>query len=671
MQFFKAQLILSADPTEGQDRMGIRRITRRIAGKTEEFNLKLKEDGFFCVKNFDDDEVNIIALVVKEGIFNKQLKSFIRCLGFNFMEMSVDEITFSNFATLLMAASHEGCIANDDEILEKFGLDRLSGRWGSAVDYGENFIEDSSKEALVDMCHKFLATETILPEIERMYQSKNKVKISGHPVHYILQSDDRDIRKELYRGLLSGLFECGRLKNRRYTYVDFRSSSEFSRAAYDALYNSNCGGAVVVRFTPSAAVAEEDGEYDNSDREILQTIGSKALKYKNKVLTIICLPRSCNSIKSMLYEYLGDISCIEMQEDMAQGELAADFLKRLAKEDSIRTDKKLFAQLEEGKKYLSSELRQIYSSWFDQKLKTSVYPQYKLAKSAKKEVLNSTTKSNAYEKLNSMIGLETVKKQLDDIINYHKAQKVFESMGLQKNFTNLHCVFTGNPGTGKSVTARVFSEALRQAGVLSKGTFVQADRSALIAKYVGQTAPLVHKVFQSAKGGVLFIDECYSLFSDDPFSKEALAQICLELEENREDLVCIFAGYGNEVNEMIDANPGLRSRIGYYLNYPDYDVEDLCKISVYIADEKGAKISGEAMDKLKEIYEEAVKQPDFGNARGVRSIIEHAIIQKANRLLKMDIDKVSKEDVITIKPEDIETPQFVNKVEEKFIGFCA
>jgi len=672
MQFFKAEAVLCPDSAmASQDRMSARRMTRKIEIKTEEFNLKLKGKGFFCVQNLDDDIVSICALIVEDGIFDKQLKAFLKYQGFEIQEVLTDEITFATFQGMLLSSSREGYIEDDDDVLESFGLDRLSGRWGVHFDFGESFIEESSKEELNELCTKYLATESVLPEIERIYKGNNTHKVIGHPVHYFLETDDRDIRKQLYRGLLSALYANGRINNRRYTYINFGSSSEFSRLAFDALYNTNIGGAMVIRFTPASASANsEDDEYDSNDRSIIQAIGEKALKYRNKVLTIICLPRSCNAIKAMLYEALGDMCFVELHEDLAASESAVNFLKYLAKDNSIRTDKKLFAEIKEDTNYTSSELREIFESWYDKKLRSTIYPQYKMETSVKKEVQKAVPKGTAYERLQEMVGLTAAKEVIDNALNFYKSQKMYEQMGVKKERVSMHLCFTGNPGTAKTSVARLFAEILKDNGILSRGHLVEVGREGLIAKYVGQTAPLVKKAFKSAMGGVLFIDEAYSLANGDPFAEEALAAICAEMENNRNDLVVIMAGYPDEMEKLLNANPGLRSRIAFHVPFEDYSVKELCDISKLIAKDKGLVIDEAALNKLEDIFKDAVNQPEFGAGRGVRNIIEKSQMKQASRLVKMDVEKVTKEDVITLKAEDIAEIENKNTAKSN-IGFCA
>ena len=220
---------------------------------------------------------------------------------------------------------------------------------------------------------------------------------------------------------------------------------------------------------------------------------------------------------------------------------------------------------------------------------------------------------------------------------------------------SLHLVFTGNPGTGKTMMARMMARIYKSLGMLSKGHLVEVDRSGLVAGYVGQTAIKTGEVIQKALGGVLFIDEAYALNSrsENDFGQEAIDTLLKAMEDHREDLVVIVAGYVDEMEEFIHSNPGLESRFNRYLFFEDYSVEEMlaifemrCKKSCYTL-EDGAR------DALKAYFlTRSLEDPvAFGNARGVRNTFEKVLVQQANRLSAME--KVEKEDLMLLKEEDV------------------
>lgn len=278
-----------------------------------------------------------------------------------------------------------------------------------------------------------------------------------------------------------------------------------------------------------------------------------------------------------------------------------------------------------------------------------------------------------YDELGHMIGLDEAKKLIDQALNYYKAQKLFADKGMKNDHPAMYMIFTGNPGTAKTTVARLFARIMKENNLLSKGNLIEVGRGDLVGKYVGWTAPTIQKKFKEAQGSVLFIDEAYSLVDDrdDSFGDEAISTIVQEMENHRNDVVVIFAGYPDKMESFLQKNPGLRSRIAYHVPFSDYDTESLCEIAKLIAKQKGLKFTKEAFEKLSGLFDTARTENDFGNGRYVRNVIEKAKMAQATRLLTMDFDSVGSEDVTTIRPEDIELPKASAKPKAKQIGFCA
>lgn len=235
----------------------------------------------------------------------------------------------------------------------------------------------------------------------------------------------------------------------------------------------------------------------------------------------------------------------------------------------------------------------------------------------------------------------------------------------------MHMVFTGNPGTAKTTAARLFARIMRDNGLLSKGQLVEVGRGDLVGKYVGWTAQTVQAKFREAKGGVLFIDEAYSLVDghSGSFGDEAINTIVQEMENHREDVVVIFAGYPDEMESFLQKNPGLRSRIAFHVPFADYNAEELCKIAELMGKSKGVCFDADAQEKLHAVFEDARKRSDFGNGRFVRNILEQAKMNQASRLLEYDYADITTEEIKTIKAVDITPPPEVKKEAKRTIGF--
>lgn len=270
------------------------------------------------------------------------------------------------------------------------------------------------------------------------------------------------------------------------------------------------------------------------------------------------------------------------------------------------------------------------------------------------EKSNDTLESVLAE-LNGLVGLDKVKEDVNSLMNFIKISKLREKRGMKSPTISYHLVFTGNPGTGKTTVARMVAKLYYLMGILPEGQLVETDRSGLVAGYLGQTAIKTQKVIQEALGGVLFIDEAYALANDkeDSYGKEAIETILKAMEDHRDELVVIVAGYDNLMHNFIDSNPGLRSRFNKYFNFPDYNGEELLKILKRFCDSNGYKLSEETIpmltQKLNEMFE--TREEHFGNARAIRNLFEHAINNQANRLV-LDND-ITDDELMELSIDDI------------------
>lgn len=259
------------------------------------------------------------------------------------------------------------------------------------------------------------------------------------------------------------------------------------------------------------------------------------------------------------------------------------------------------------------------------------------------------------EKLNHLVGLNSVKKEINNLSNFITISQQREINGMKSHPISYHCVFTGNPGTGKTTVARILADIFKELGVLSKGQLIETDRSGLVAEYVGQTAVKTNKIVDSALDGVLFIDEAYTLAQggNNDYGKEAIATLLKRMEDDRQRLIVILAGYTQEIEDFINANPGLRSRFNRFIHFEDYNAKELNEIYLRLLKDNDYFIEERAKETIFNHFIRITKdnRKDFGNARYVRNLFEKTIETQAARLASEP--KLTKELLWEIKSEDL------------------
>ena len=637
----------------------------------ERYSDKMSGNGCFFLSYTRHTDVYFGLIIRNNFDVDKYVSGFFKKTNYDVKTYAIKEIVFSEFLKLLEDADRSEFIRGKDYVLYDFEIEELGYRGFRRADfyYDETIIKEREKETIYDMAQEYFTKETFIPELDRIFLTTSRKKVYGHPVDYMIESDDLRTRKGITYLLVQALYNAKRIENRRYCEIELKSDTSFSKKVMEALYRTCSSGSIVLSFHDDEIMDEDiaHAEY-NYIPELCRIIN----RHCCDVLTIICLPRECKNLKRKIFENTSNRTFIEIKEELASDEKAINYLRDKAKDNRVRVDKQLLCKVEKGYGYLTPELNSIFDEWYGNKLKTTFFKQYKDFTNVKAEIKDEKPKGKAYEELDSMIGLKSAKEVISQALDSYKAKKLFKDMGMKDESGCNHMIFTGNPGTAKTTAARLFARILKENDVLSKGHIVEVGRGDLVGKFVGWTAPTIKNIFKKAIGGILFIDEAYSLVDDrdGSFGDEAINTIVQEMENHREEVIVIFAGYPDKMEIFLDKNPGLRSRIAHYVHFEDYNADELCQIAKHIAKEKGLVLEDDAVLKMNGIMEEARKQADFGNGRFARNIIEKARTAQQSRLIHiMNSKEITPQDVKTICAEDIKNP-VLSKTKTKYrIGF--
>ena len=528
-----------------------------------------------------------------------------------------------------------------------------------------------SKAQVLKEAEAILADTSFLYELDRIYSSENVKRYYGNPVHYLIRVTNKDSSERMIELLGRALLSNNRLLGSRITKMtEIDDSWRYDTDLENTIERS--GGNIFV--IDLSGTDEDHGNYASSYHIVIDFLCKMFTKYQRNTLFIFVKntehPGFADSLLARITEK-GKV--IELKEGGGDAERIMNYIKTLAKRDNQPVDEDEIKKELSGRKYFKiGEAHEIYDRCFSNALMDKLYKVYKTCTYVKNK--EAKTKAGPYEELQNMVGLKEIKRVVDSIISNARIQKIRSSKGMDMHKTSLHMVFTGNPGSAKTTVARLLAEILAKENIIDNANVVECGRADLVGKYVGWTAKTVVSKFKEAVGGILFIDEAYSLVEDhNSFGDEAINTIVQEMENHREDVIVVFAGYPQKMKEFLDKNEGLRSRIAFHLDFPDYNSDELVEILKIMADQKGFTLDQGVIKKCEDIFEGAVKHKDYGNGRFVRNLLEQAMLAQSKRLSdKYKGRKMSRKALNSLIAEDFEVNISKKYADKKInIGFSA
>lgn len=621
---------------------------------------------FVYVRGTRKTVVDAIACIDCACDEKKFAKTFAEKLFDNIADIKVSEGRMFDFVNNIGDAEIDNYLTDSSATIDRLGLGFFYEIRNGSFD--ERIVtEHKTKTSVYADVNKYFLDEEYKRELDRIYAGKTLKKPIGNPAHYFMVSDDDDARMVRNRNLVFSLFHKGRISTRKYTIIGLRDR-RISEWHIEQLYRVNADGVIVLRVDEDILFESETRHYKWKWSGVVNIIK----RYASSVVTIISMDNASMNTRNKIISSLHGIALIKFYDQEYKGESAVDCFCEIARQNGTNAPESEIEKIRNSDRtYSKRALQTIYSDWYNEYVATVQFPEYGAYFNGKSGEDDTLNEKSAYDKLSEMIGLGNVKKVIDGAINYFKLQKEYKERGIDFARPAMHMVFSGNPGTAKTTVARLLAQILRDNKVLSRGELVEVGRADLVGEYVGQTAPQVKDVFRRAKGSVLFIDEAYSLLDDKKglYGDEAINTIVQEMENARDDMIVVFAGYKKEMEEFVERNPGLSSRIAFHIDFDDYSEGELLDITKLLARQNSIIIDESCDKKLLDIYKTARKDPSFGNGRYARNVLEKAKFNQANRLATQDLAYLSNEQLETIIADDVSYEQTQRRQGENRCGF--
>ena len=608
------------------------------------------------------------------------------------MENTIKRITWQETGNRIFGGHEDDFLSDGYRRVKDYGLEivvgnRFRNRTGVAVEWNirKCGLKIDNKDAALKRAARLAVDDSFMAEIDRIYDESNPQKFCGIPVHYQITVENQQVAEQYIDLLVAALYNQKRLLTDEIAHLRLspkcrRMSSEDVDIVHH-ITNGFYGGVIVLErdirdINGTLLRYFEDTVSEHINEKIMESFKNVMfIFYKHKFEETI--------IEDDLSDDRERMNIVKLSEGYANRATAKEYLKELAATSDFpqyMDDAEFEKVLPVGNQITCSEIYNAFECWNDNVMKNKAFICYKeiMSKSELKIKKHNEMDNDPYVELQEMIGLERAKALVDDILMGQELRILKEARGFTTNRGSHHILFTGNPGSAKTTVARLLAKILYDRRVTTNPRLLECGRGDIIAKYVGHTADKVRKLFEKAEGGVLFIDEAYSLVDDRRglYGDEAIATIVQEMENMRNKVIVILAGYKQPMEKLLQVNEGLRSRIGFHIDFPDYNADEMTEIIKLMASKQNYVISGKAIQRCHEIFVHACTNEEFGNGRFARNLLEQAILHQARRLLtahNRNKESITDKELRQLEMEDfdVNAVERYKKQDRLSIGFIA
>ena len=645
----------------------------QILNEKQDYNV------FFFVSEVSERTISLCAAVGSKSRrdVNEMAFNFATGLGLEVKTVSGSEILIRKYAQEAHRADRRDYIDDEDITLSRVSLGTL--RRCTSDHFSEEMLEGGlSYEKAIECAKNLHFGTSLVDEINRIYADVPR-GYYGHPVHYILQSDNETICEEVSSLLVRSLISVGRLKSRRLAVMKPHSIKNPSILDLDEPEYFDMDMARILSFRQGGgAFVSYPGKLVHETERVtgceidIKEFSEMINECREDTLSVIVFGKSDEASVELLQNTLQDICFVTISDNVIFKDEAVSILKDMAESKGLEKYDSLLSILDDKNQgYYVSDLERVFRKWNENRLRNEIYTQY--TEFYKPRVIADKPKGDAYQDFQSLIGLKKAKAVVQQAIDFNKVRKLYKNAGIPGVRVSRHMVFTGNPGTAKTTVARLFAQIMKDNEILPVGKLIEVGRQDLVGKYVGWTAPLVEQAFKKAKGSVLFIDEAYSLCEerDGMYGDEAINAIVQLMENQRDDTIVILAGYPDKMEDLLNKNPGLRSRITFHVNFDDYDCDELISILHLMAGKNSMTLTPAVDDRVRAILEMKTGEKDFGNGRFVRNLFEQALMKQASRLVSLPSCDLDENMLKTLDADDFGKPEDFERIQtRREIGFA-